>query len=81
MAPNDTQRAQAVASAIKRYLEDHPHAADTIEGVAQWWLRSTHRDIPVAVVQQALDYLVSKGIIAEIETWGRKVYRSARQTP
>ena len=37
MAPRN-ERLDAVARAVLRYLDRHPDAADTADGIAKWWL-------------------------------------------
>lgn len=55
--------AERLAHQITDYLEVHPDAADTIEGVIQWWLPPLAAGVSVATVQRALDELVSRGRI------------------
>jgi Fe2+ or Zn2+ uptake regulation protein len=42
---------------ILQYLDAHPHAADTAEGIAVWWLKSDPRT-RLSRVQKALENLV-----------------------
>lgn len=56
----DEKTIRSVADEIVRYFEDHPNAADTMEGICQWWLGSEHS---IANVQAALDRLVARGIV------------------
>lgn len=44
--------------AIEEHLATHPHAADSAEGVARWWLGTLSASSPLADVQQALNTLV-----------------------
>ena len=63
------------ARGISRYLADHPDAADTADGIANWWLRRIRIDASVSVVQQALDLLVAQGTVERRELPdGRHVY-------
>jgi Fe2+ or Zn2+ uptake regulation protein len=54
-----------IAAQILRYLEEHPEAADTLEGVARWWLMRQQLRQSVAVVRQALERLKKEGLIVE----------------
>ena len=54
----------AAAAAIRRYLRDHPNAADTLEGVAFWWLSGHAGDEWLAIVQRAMEQLVERGEVA-----------------
>lgn len=51
----------AVAASVHRYLLDHPNAADTLEGVAQWWLSGDAGHEWLSKVQRAIEQLVSRG--------------------
>ena len=55
-----SDKVDAIASRIIEYLHQNPEAADTVEGVAQWWLSgaSSHSD-----VVEALRYLQTGGIV------------------
>lgn len=67
-----------VAERIQRYLERHGRAADTVEGIASWWLRDAG-SVPLGLVQQALDCLVARGIVVRrIAPGGRVVYAKAQ---
>ncbi len=54
----------AVAASIRRYLLDHPNAADTLEGVAQWWLSGDADHERLSTVQRAIEQLVDRGEMA-----------------
>ena len=47
--------------ALERYCTDHPHAADSVEGVRRWWLADPA--IPLADVEAALGELVERGML------------------
>lgn len=49
-----------IALAILTYLELHPRARDTAEGIAHWWVRAD-----VSVVKEALDILVDGGAVTK----------------
>lgn len=51
----------AVAVAIRSYLRDHPNAADTVEGIARWWLSGDAGNARLANVQRAIEQLVNRG--------------------
>jgi hypothetical protein len=54
-------RVSDVEVVIRRYLENHPNASDSLEGVQRWWLGEGAVEAPAPTVQQALDRLVKKG--------------------
>lgn len=73
-APPD-ERIARIADAIERYFSGHPKAADTFEGIADWWLADQRRRPTPAEIQQALDYLAEKGVISKTKLLdGRVVY-------
>jgi hypothetical protein len=50
-----------VVMAIERHLASHPHAADSAEGVARWWLDALAPLPRQDEVAQALTLLVNLG--------------------
>lgn len=68
-----------VSERISRYLSSHPNALDSIEGIHRWWLLKQQMEEASAVVQAAIDYLVSCGEVEQIESNGRTLYASARR--
>lgn len=70
----------AAAIAIARYLEDHPDASDTVEGVSEWWLGRRDAN-SVVTVSAALDLLISKGVLQKTGyPGGRTLYSLAQKT-
>jgi hypothetical protein len=50
---------RAVREALCRYLRERPDAADTLLGIAQWWLPVAMQDIALDRVRQALAELIA----------------------
>jgi LmbE family N-acetylglucosaminyl deacetylase len=74
----DTRRRRA-AEAIEAYLARHPLAADTEQGIAQWWLGPMGVNVPLADVQQALEALLRKGRVERVVLPdGSAIYRAPR---
>ena len=68
---------QQIADQIECYLKNHPNAADTIEGITDWWLPGQGSDVSSLIVQQALNYLGSKSVVkCNVNHSGNKVYSS-----
>lgn len=66
-----------VVDAILRYLDEHPHAADTSEGIAKWWVpTNSHADIDT--VRSALARLESQGLVCRRMNADRHVVFSRR---
>lgn len=65
-----------IVKEILAYLQTHPDAQDSLEGVVDWWLREQtilHRTV---TVRAALKQLVKKGFVIEKRAEGRPtVYR------
>ena len=63
------------ARAILRYLEAHPDAKDTVEGIAQWWLvHAWHAPLLRVHVTRAVSWLLSQGLLREIRRSGVPPY-------
>lgn len=48
-----------VAMATMEYLQSHPLAADSVDGVARWWLGPVYASVSAALVERALERLVA----------------------
>jgi hypothetical protein len=67
-----------IADEIEFYLQNHPNAADTIEGIEKWWL-SSETEVSTLILQQALNYLCMKSILKSNDNLnGNIVYSSNR---
>ena len=66
------------ADAIRRYLSVRPNAAETIEGVAQWWLARQRRDDAIELARRALVHLEEQGQVVRFHlAGGKQMYRRA----
>lgn len=76
MPPKD--EVETVIEALRRYTSDNPHACDTPDGIARWWLQGRHA--PQLVVL-ALDSLSARGLLERLPaTDGRVRYRRPAPT-
>jgi hypothetical protein len=65
-----------VAIAIVDYLGAHPHASDTIIGIARWWLAPAPVPISLERLEKALRLLVTSGqVVSEILGDGQRLFR------
>jgi hypothetical protein len=64
-----------VKALVLGYLDDHPTAMDTLDGIAEWWVLRQQIDIEVRRVARALAALVSDGLVEECEQGGIRFYR------
>lgn len=53
---------------IVEYLHIHPCAADTVDGIIQWWLSRQRYETAKTVIQRALEDLVEQGIVDYVDT-------------
>ena len=79
MPASSDDRIALIAESIERYLADHPKAADTVEGIVNWWLAGQRYQQTQEEIQQALDYLVGKGVIGRTEFLGGRVVYSTTE--
>lgn len=74
---NDDHLADELAHEIRNYLDGHPDAADTLEGVVQWWIGHERFMRGVGAVGRALDRLMDGGEVERISgPDGRPLYRA-----
>lgn len=65
---------------ILRYFDAHPHAADSVPGIAKWWLSRRAYEKSVGLVQEAVDGLVAKGLVTRRElSDGTQIYSVKQQ--
>lgn len=62
------ERVRHVAHEIEQFLETHPDAADSLEGIATWWLSRQRIHSELAVVRAALDVLARSGVVTAAQT-------------
>lgn len=62
---NSDQEIAKLAEEISHYLTLHPSAADTVEGITNWWLKHIRFDESKDRVALALDYLIKIGKVSQ----------------
>jgi len=72
---------QAVARAISHYLQAHPDAADTLEGIAQWWLLRECTERKLTEVEHAIAILLAEGSIVQVIRPGHPPYFRLSKQP
>lgn len=71
----------SIAIDIRRYLERHPNAADSVEGVTRWWLTREGSVESIDKVQKALDLLVERGLMTKrVQHDGQSIFARARNS-
>jgi hypothetical protein len=61
---------ERIALRILAYLEEHPQAKDTIEGIWQWWLAGEGGKLRIAELERALSDLLAKKLIVSTQGKG-----------
>lgn len=75
MPQNDNEIVR-ITKEIERYLLTHPYAADTIEGIAKWWLQQQRYTDSIECIHDALDVLVKRGLVKKrTNADGKNIYR------
>ena len=68
-----------VATAFLAYLQAHPHASDSLEGIVSWWIPSRFM-VKREAVRKSIDQLVEQGLLERIRlAGGMVVYARAQQ--
>jgi hypothetical protein len=73
------QRRSEIERDILEYLVDHVDAADTLEGVAEWWLLQHAIRRRTADVADALSDLVARGLLIEDRPAGARPHYRVNQ--
>jgi len=59
------QQEPEIAREILHYLQVHPDAKDTLEGIAQWWLLKEWTERKFQQIEATISQLVERGLIVE----------------
>jgi hypothetical protein len=79
MARRPTADPDNISREILAYLEEHPLAQDTLEGIVEWWLLQQNIQRSTRKVEAALADLVKQGLLLEYE--GQDQRRHYRLNP
>jgi hypothetical protein len=71
---NKATRAREIARAVLRYLETHPEAKDTLEGIARWWLERERAERLLEEVERAVTLLLASDLVVETRRHGMAPY-------
>lgn len=63
-----------ITRAILHYLQVHPEAKDTLEGIAQWWLLKEWTERNFLEIEAAISDLVTRKIVVEQRRSGQPPY-------
>jgi hypothetical protein len=59
------------------YLRANPSAADTVDGIIQWWLPLQGDEMKREDIEGALEDLVKQGQVEYVSTGDKKIFRLA----
>jgi len=59
---------------VLRYLETHPDAKDTLEGIARWWLERERTERLLDEVERAVTLLLANDLVLETRRPGMPPY-------
>lgn len=62
---------EKIKQRVLQYIHEHPNAADTIDGIVQWWVGGEFSD---AEVEEVVRELVDEKMLAEKVVGKRRVY-------
>jgi hypothetical protein len=61
--------------AVLAYLDEHPKAMDTLEGISKWWLERQQVRLAVQTIAGTLTRLVARGELEELGPQSNPLYR------
>ena len=69
-----------IQNELMDYIQQHPNAADTAEGIRQWWLIKRVSDYNQDMIQLSLDQLVESHSLRKIKGGnGKEIYSLNKQ--
>jgi hypothetical protein len=77
---NRIQDKSRIAGEILAYLEQHPEAEDTEEGIAKWWLLKVGINREIDGIRDALEDLEGRSKIESFSVSGKKIYKAKNNT-
>jgi hypothetical protein len=66
--------AREIAREILHYLDHYPEAKDTLDGIAQWWLRREPSAQVLQDVERAVLWMLGQGFLLETSRPGVSPY-------
>ena len=72
---SDPDKDASLRALVLGYLNDHPTAMDTLDGIAEWWILRQQIEIEVRRVSAVLATLVHEGVLEEYQQGGVRFFR------
>jgi len=67
--------AEDVEGEILAYLAEHPHAMDTLSGIAEWWIERHRIRVDVEALSGVIRRLVERGALQKLGDDDDPLYR------
>lgn len=80
LPPGDPRNLDYLAELVLGYLATHPQAADTVEGIAEWWVQRQQIRALVHNVTEVVRRLTEAGVLEQVGTGPHTQFRLARRT-
>jgi hypothetical protein len=77
LPPRDISAVDDLTMLVMGYLREHPHAADTLSGIAEWWVVRQQIRVDLENLERALTGLVEKGVLEVSGTGPERRFRLA----
>jgi hypothetical protein len=75
MADTDVPDERALGELVLGYLEEHPQAMDTLEGIDEWWIERRRIRVNVEALARALTHLTETGALEAVGEGPARRYR------
>jgi hypothetical protein len=74
MVPDNTDL--TMMREVLLYLELHPNAADTLDGILMWWCKRQSNELDAEILKTILDELVNnKKLVKIVSQSGEAIYK------
>ena len=70
-----TVKPKKISESVYRYLQRHPEAGDTLEGITRWWLEFERSEQYVDEVSAAIESMLQKGVVKKVKCGIRYLYK------
>jgi DNA-binding MarR family transcriptional regulator len=74
------RRKAELAAAVMDYLAEHPHATDTVQGIAEWWVMRQQVRVDVETLVKVVQKLADEGLIERLDSPNGPLYRLRRKS-
>ena len=71
-------RQMDLAEAVINYLNEHPNAMDSVQGIADWWLSPREYRLDLGMLSRVLQRLTNEGKLEKIDSTEGPLYRRRR---